>query len=75
MLPELGMTVGYATTWEVTAINRDFADFTWDAYYDYLDATPGPTISVIMDVGTRPGHQYFVDGFWEAGEIAEGADR
>jgi len=42
------MTVGYATTCEVTAINRDLA---------------------------RPGRQYFADGFWEAGEIAEGADR
>jgi hypothetical protein len=75
MLTELGMTVGYATNCGVTAINRDLADLTWDAYYDYLDATPEPTISEIMDVGTRPGRQYFADGFWEAGEIAEGADR
>lgn len=55
MLPELGMAVGYATTCEVTTTSRDFADLTWDSYYDYLDATPGPTISVIKDVGTRPG--------------------
>ena len=55
MLPELGMAVGYATTCEVTTNNRDFADLPWDAYYDYLDDTPGPTISVIKDVGTRPG--------------------
>lgn len=55
MLPELGMAVGYATTCEVTTNNRDFEDLSWDAYYDYLDATPGPTISVIKDIGTRPG--------------------
>ena len=55
MLPELGMAVGYATTCEVTTNNRDFPELPWDAYYDYLDATPGPTITVIKDVGTRPG--------------------
>lgn len=55
MLPELGMAVGYATTCEVTTNNRDFADLPWDSYYDYLDATPGPTLTVIKDVGTRPG--------------------
>lgn len=55
MLPELGMAVGYATTCEVTTNNRDFPDLPWDAYYDYLDATPGPTLTVTKDVGTRPG--------------------
>ena len=55
MLPELGMAVGYATTCEVTTNNRDFPDVAWEAYYDYLDATPGPTITVIKDVGTRSG--------------------
>nr|HSJ27812.1 hypothetical protein [Acidimicrobiia bacterium] len=55
MLPELGMAVGYATTCEVTTNNRDFHDLPWDDYYDYLDATPGPTLTVIKDVGTRPG--------------------
>lgn len=55
MLPELRMAVGYATTCEVTTNNRDFPDLPWDSYYDYLDATPAPTLSVIKDVGTRPG--------------------
>jgi regulator of RNase E activity RraA len=55
MLPELGMAVGYATTCEVTTNSRDFPDLSWDRYYDYLDSTPGPTVSVIKDVGTRPG--------------------
>ncbi|MEX2422429.1 MAG: hypothetical protein WD990_00490 [Acidimicrobiia bacterium] len=55
MLPELGMAVGYATTCEVTTNNRDFPELPWDSYYDYLDATPGPTLSIIKDVGTRPG--------------------
>lgn len=55
MLPELGMAVGYATTCEVTTNNRDFSEVSWDSYYDYLDATPGPTMTVITDVGTRPG--------------------
>ncbi|MDA2979776.1 MAG: hypothetical protein O3B42_08480, partial [Actinomycetota bacterium] len=55
MLPELGMAVGYATTCEVTTNNRDYADLPWDDYYDYLDATPGPTITFIKDVGTRSG--------------------
>jgi regulator of RNase E activity RraA len=55
MLPELGMAVGYATTCEVTTNNRDFPDLSWDSYYDYLDATPGPTMTVIKDVGARPG--------------------
>jgi regulator of RNase E activity RraA len=49
------MAVGYATTCEVTTNNRDFPDLSWDGYYDYLDATPGPTMTVIKDVGTRPG--------------------
>jgi regulator of RNase E activity RraA len=55
MLPELGMAVGYATTCEVSTNYRDFADLSWDSYYDYLDATSGPTMTVIKDVGTRPG--------------------
>ncbi|HEX2154218.1 MAG TPA: hypothetical protein VHL52_09575 [Acidimicrobiia bacterium] len=55
MLPELGMAVGYATTCEVTTNYRDFPDVPWDSYYDYLDATPGPNMTVIKDVGTRPG--------------------
>ncbi|HJR91879.1 MAG TPA: hypothetical protein VJ938_05530 [Acidimicrobiia bacterium] len=55
MLPELGMAVGYATTCEVTTNYRDFPELSWDSYYDYLDAAPGPTMTVIKDVGTRPG--------------------
>ncbi|HUG74716.1 MAG TPA: hypothetical protein VMM81_03470 [Acidimicrobiia bacterium] len=55
MLPELGMAVGYATTCEVTTNNRDFPELSWDSYYDYIDATPGPTLTIIKDVGTRPG--------------------
>ena len=55
MLPELGMAVGYATTCEVTTNNRDYPALPWASYYDYLDATPGPTLSVIKDVGTRAG--------------------
>lgn len=55
MLPDLGMSVGYATTCEVTTNSRDYPDKSWDDYYDYLDTTPGPTMTVIKDVGTRPG--------------------
>ena len=55
MLPELGMAVGYATTCEVTTNNRDFVELPWASYYDYLEATPGPTMTVIKDVGTRAG--------------------
>ncbi len=55
LLPEFGMAVGYATTCEVFTNTRDFAHVPWDDYYDYLDATPGPTISVFKDVGAKPG--------------------
>jgi regulator of RNase E activity RraA len=55
MLPDLGMSVGYATTCEVTTNNRDFPALPWESYYDYLEATPEPTMTVIKDVGTRPG--------------------
>lgn len=54
-LPQLGMAVGYAVTCEVTTNDEDSPELPWADYYDYLEATPGPTIAVIKDVDSRPG--------------------
>lgn len=54
-LPQLGMAVGHAVTCEVTTNDEDTPELPWADYYDYLQATPAPTIAVIKDVDTRPG--------------------
>lgn len=55
MLPELGMAVGVAVTCEVTTNDEDSPELPWGEYYDYLEATPGPKITIIKDVDSRPG--------------------
>lgn len=55
MLPELGCAAGYATTCEVTTNDIGVDALPWEEYHDYLDRTPGPTITVIKDVDSRPG--------------------
>jgi regulator of RNase E activity RraA len=53
--PELGVAVGRATTCEVTTNEQGVDALSWDDYYDYLDRTPGPTVTIIKDVDSRPG--------------------
>ncbi len=55
MLPQLGMAVGYATTCEVTTNTRDFEPLSWDDYYDYIEASVSPSMTIIKDVGAKPG--------------------
>ena len=55
LLPELGRTVGYSVTAEVTTndTGSNFAD--WDEWYAALNDVPVPVISVIKDIDSRPG--------------------
>jgi len=55
MLPELGCAAGYATTCEVTTNDIGVDALPWADYYDYLDRTPGPTMTIFKDVDSRPG--------------------
>ena len=53
LLPELGTIVGYAVTAEVTPLDPSPPDISWDDFYDYLNETPGPMITVMKDIDTR----------------------
>ena len=55
MLPELGSVVGYAVTAEMTTNDRDSKAIDWTEWYEALNETQGPIISVIKDVDSRAG--------------------
>ena len=55
LLPELGASVGYAVTAEVTTNDADSPALDWLDYYARLEETPGPLIAVLKDVDSRPG--------------------
>ena len=55
LLPDLGTSVGYAVTCEVTALDPDSAKIDWHEYYDALDETPAPIGGVIKDIDSRAG--------------------
>ena len=54
LLPELGTIIGYAVTAEATPLDPTPPDISWDAFYDYLNDTPGPMITVMKDCDERP---------------------
>ena len=55
MLPHHGMAVGYAVTCELTTHDPDGAETPWYDYYDLLDETPGPMVTIMKDVDTIAG--------------------
>ena len=55
MLPRLGMAVGYAVTCELTTHDPDVPALAWYDYYDFLDQSPGPMVTIMKDVDTRAG--------------------
>ncbi|MBV7336904.1 hypothetical protein KFU94_53480 [Chloroflexi bacterium TSY] len=55
LLPELGRVVGYAVTGEVTTNDADSDAVDWMDYYEYLDQSAGPLITVLKDVDSDPG--------------------
>ncbi len=55
MLPQFGMAVGYAVTLELTTSEPEVEGRHWNDYYDHLDATPGPMVTIMKDVDTRAG--------------------
>ena len=62
--PRLSPIVGYARTATVRAITAPTADREQvmaqrAGYYEYIAASPGPTISVIQDLDSHPGFGAF----------------
>ena len=55
MLPRLGMAIGYAVTCELTTHDPDGPALAWYDYYDFLDQSPGPMVTIMKDVDTRAG--------------------
>lgn len=55
MLPQHGMAVGYAVTCELTTHDPDGPETPWYDYYDHLDETPGPMVTIMKDVDTIAG--------------------
>ena len=47
--------VGYAMTSEWTAGESDAANADYLAWIEHMEATPGPKVAVMADVGSRPG--------------------
>ena len=63
LLPELGTIVGYAITAEATPLDPKPPDLSWDDFYDHLNDTPGPMITVMKDSDDRPNRAaIFGDG-------------
>ena len=55
MLPQLGMAIGYAVTCELTTHDPDGPALAWNDYYDFLDQSPGPMVTIMKDIDTRAG--------------------
>ena len=55
MLPRLGMAIGYAVTCELTTHDPDGPALAWNDYYDFLDQSPGPMVTIMKDIDTRAG--------------------
>jgi regulator of RNase E activity RraA len=47
--------VGYAMTSEWTAGEADAANADYLAWMDHMEASPGPKVAVMADIGSRPG--------------------
>ncbi|MBT8242036.1 MAG: RraA family protein [Acidimicrobiia bacterium] len=60
--PELGSVVGFARTATIRAAHpSDDADegYARNAYYEYIDAGPKPSVVVIQDLDAEPGYGSF----------------
>ena len=55
MLPGCGMAIGYAVTCELTTHDPDGPVIDWYDYYDHLDASEGPMVTIMKDVDTIAG--------------------
>lgn len=55
LLPDLGSTVGFAVTCELTTSDPDTCSAPWKNYYGMLDQTNGPIISVFKDISLSVG--------------------
>ncbi len=63
LTPEFGAVIGYAVTAEVTPLNETESNMSWLEYYDLINDTPGPIITVMKDVDVRPNRgALFGDG-------------
>lgn len=55
LLPDLGATIGYAVTAEVTTNDPDTPAISWADYYEMIEQGKGPLVAVFKDVDSRPG--------------------
>ena len=55
LFPDLGTVVGYAVTSEWTGGEPDAPNEDYLALLELLEAMPKPVVSVLVDVGSRPG--------------------
>ena len=55
LFPDLGTVVGYAVTSEWTGGEPDAPNEDYLEFLELLEAMPKPAISVLVDVGSRPG--------------------
>ena len=55
LLPQLGPVAGKIVTAEITTNDPDSEGLHWDDYYDVLDRTKEPIISIIKDIDTKTG--------------------
>ena len=56
LFPDLALPViGYALTSEWTAGESDAENADYLAWIEHMEATPGPKIAVMADIGSRPG--------------------
>ncbi len=55
LLPDLGATVGFAFTCELTTSDPNNESVPWDDYFEALDRTQGPVVAVLKDVSRRVG--------------------
>jgi len=83
LIPQLGKSVGYAVTAELTSNDSDSPSLPWDEHYTALNNSPNPTIAIIKDVDSNPGRgACFGDGMAAkystlgvSGVIVEGSAR
>ena len=55
LLPGLGPALGYVVTAEITTNDPDSPSVPWDSYYELLNDTEGPLLTVMKDIDSRPG--------------------
>ncbi len=55
LLPGLGPALGDVATAEITTNDPDSPSVPWDSYYELLNDTEGPLLTVMKDIDSRPG--------------------